>query len=70
MKPMREVVTDRIGRHVLASHLLEVSEEEIDAAKINYQETGNCDHSIVFDEPCWMYDIRSCYICGEGLGTV
>lgn len=70
MKPMREVVTERIGRAVVASYLLEVSEEEIDVAKTSYQKTGNCDHSIVSDEPGWMYDIRSCYICGEGLGTV
>ena len=64
-----EKVTDRIGNHILASTVTVATEEQIKEAK-DLHENGNCPHTIVEDEVGWLYDTRSCAICGKGLGTV
>jgi hypothetical protein len=33
-------------------------------------QAGKCNHSIFQDEPGYMYDHRSCAICGEGIGEI
>lgn len=32
--------------------------------------SGKCPHTIIKDEAAYMYDIRSCAVCGQGLGVV
>lgn len=70
MKPFREIVTQRIGEVIVASNIGQVTEAEIEAARDLFKSTGQCDHSIVWDQHNWLYDIRTCYICEKGLGTV
>lgn len=55
---------------VIASKIREATDEEVEAAKVLYNEKKICDHSYVVDETTWMYDFRTCAICGIGLGTV
>ncbi len=64
-----ETVTDRIGEHVLASTVREANDEDIELAK-HLHSLGKCPHNVVLDEEGWLYDFRSCYTCGKGLGTV
>lgn len=64
-----ERVTERIGKRVLASVVTPATPEQIAEAKRLHSE-GKCPHTIIVDEAGWMYDFRSCAICGEGLGTV
>ena len=68
-EPFFEEVTDRIGEVVLASKVRDATEEDIKKEMENHK-NGNCQHTIVKDELGWMYDFRSCAICGKGLGTV
>ena len=64
-----EEVTERIGKHVLASKIRSVTTEDFENV-IELHKNGKCPHTIVKDTPGWMYDFRSCFICGKGLGTV
>ena len=64
-----EEVTERIGNHVLASKLHNPSFKEIREAKRLHLK-GECPHTIVRDTQAYMYDFRTCAICGKGLGTV
>lgn len=57
-------------RLVLASTIRKPLEGELDSLIKIYEETGVCEHKAVFDEDCWIYDIRCCYVCGSGCGTV
>ena len=73
MKPLFELavetVTDRIGRHVLASTVRPATQQDVDAAQALHAQ-GKCPHNVVEDERGWLYDVRICAICGQGLGTV
>lgn len=64
-----ESVTEKIAGHILASTLHKATQEDIDASVKKYL-AGQCDHSCVIDDPSWLYDVRSCFVCGAGLGTV
>lgn len=64
-----EQATEKIGDFIIASEVREATEVEISQAKAAYAK-GLCSHNIVVDEDCWPYYVRSCAICGEGLGTV
>ena len=64
-----ETVTERVGQHVLASTIRPATQEDIDACR-KLHEAGACPHNIVQDEAGWLYDYRSCGVCGAGLGTV
>jgi len=68
--PFKEIVTERIGNNILASRIEEVTEEEIKSSKKLFETQNICAHSIVVDYRSWLYDFRSCHICGKGLGTV
>ena len=68
-EPFVEIVTERIGNHVLASNIRDATEEDILRDK-QLHEQGKCPHNVVVDTLSWMYDFRSCYTCGKGLGTV
>lgn len=63
-----ETVTERIGRHVLASTIRPATQEDVDKARAAHAE-GKCTH-ICKDDHGWLYDTRCCIICGAGLGTV
>jgi hypothetical protein len=64
-----EDVTERIGIHVLASTVRGATKEDIKRS-LRLHKKGVCDHKVVEDSYGWMYDFRSCAICGKGLGTV
>lgn len=64
--PHVEEVLERINEHIIQSRCRPATEAEIAEAR----NKPVCDHTIVVDEPGWMYDYRSCYICGHGLGAV
>lgn len=66
----REVVKETFCNTVISSDLKEVTVEEVVEAKETFQRSGYCDHSLVEDVPGWLYDIRSCAICGKGLGAI
>lgn len=51
-------VNDGVG-----TKLIEVSEEEVKAAKEKYAKTGECDCIYIYDEPGPIYDLRYCGIC-------
>lgn len=67
---MREVVTHRHGDTILASRLEDITECELEKAQKDFESSRECDHSLVKDEPGWLYDFRSCAICGKGLGAI
>jgi hypothetical protein len=64
INPMREV------KHSCGSTLEPVSPEELTEAKRQWTHFRKCDHDIIVDEDCWPYYIRSCAICGKGLGAI
>jgi hypothetical protein len=64
-----EIPTEVIYGHIVSSTLRPATLKDIEEAKEKYK-TGHCDHRIIVDEPRWMYDFRSCYICGKGLGCI
>lgn len=64
-----ETVTERIGNHILASTIRPATEEDVRIAREEHAR-GECKHNVVEDESGQLYDTRSCYICGKGLGTV
>lgn len=68
-EPFFEEVTERIGNCVLASKIRDATKEEI-ARAAEQHAAGKCPHNIVVDEYAYMYDFRSCFTCGKGLGTV
>jgi hypothetical protein len=49
---------------------IEVSEEEVKAAKEEYAKTGECNCIYIYDEPGYMYDLRYCGICGKIVGFI
>lgn len=64
-----EEVTEKCGHIVIASNVRPATYDEIkDAERLHAQ--GNCPHTIVKDTPSWMYDLRECVTCGQGLGLI
>lgn len=68
-EPFVEEVTERIGKHILSGRIRAATSDDISKCQKLHQ-LGKCDHSIVYDIPGWLYDFRSCYVCGQGLGTI
>jgi hypothetical protein len=64
-----EIVEERMGGIITKSINRQATKEEIIQAFIDYSR-GKCKHSLIHDEKGWMYDIRSCLLCGEGLGVI
>ena len=64
-----EIVTEKIGDRIVCSYVREATKEEAEDAMRLY-ENGECDHRLVKDERGWMYDIRSCALCGKGVGLI
>jgi hypothetical protein len=75
-EPLREPYMPRksdIFREVkMKSHceLLNVTPEEVTEAKKNWHHHRICDHTLVEDEDCYPYSLRSCAVCGKSLGLV
>jgi hypothetical protein len=67
---MKEVVTERFAGQIIASTLEDVHDAEIEQERQRVTNGGSCTHSIVKDEPGYLYDIRTCVICGQGLGAI
>jgi hypothetical protein len=64
-----ETVKERFCGHIIRSDVRPATKEEIaEATKLHNQ--GKCPHTIVQDEPGWLYDFRNCAICGCSLGIV
>ena len=65
-----ETVTERgPGNTVFASTIRPATIQDVHAAEEQHR-LGKCAHSVVHDEHGWMYDFRSCAICGAALGAV
>lgn len=70
MKWIKEVID--IGRsdgQVIASHIEDMSESEIENS-IRLHKAGRCGHMPIRDEEGFMYDIRTCALCGAHLGFI
>lgn len=65
-----EEVRERFCGHIISSTVREATNKEIKTAKTNFEKTGKCLHNLIIDEPAWLYDYRSCAICGAGLGAI
>lgn len=68
-KVFTETVTERIGDSIVASTVQPSTLEEIKEA-MRLHKKGQCKHNIVIDESFYLYDIRTCAICGRGLGAI
>ena len=66
----REYASAKYPWAVISSKIRELQPGELETATKLYEETKICDHSIVYDTPTWMFDFRTCGVCGRGLGTV
>jgi len=44
--------------------------DEYERAKLIFVATDRCEHPIFIDEPGFIYDIRSCHICGSIIGFI
>ncbi len=62
-----EQVIEKIGDKVIASNIREATDNDI-AEAWRLHILGNCPHTIIKDEPGYMYDFRNCVTCGKGLG--
>ena len=69
-KPFIEYDRQYFGEQVLMSKVRPATDAEVEMAKAHYKATKKCDHSVVVDEPGWLYDCRSCFVCGQGLGLI
>lgn len=54
---------------IVGSTVQLATEEEIEYARLQYS-LGKCPHDIVYDEPGWLYDSRTCGVCGISLGFI
>lgn len=68
--PHLEYNVERFGGQVLSSSVRPATAEEIEAARSEYQTTGQCDHRIIVDTSAWLYDVRTCYTCKSGIGLI
>jgi hypothetical protein len=64
-----EEVKLREGRTILISKVRPATKKEIAKERKNFAQ-GKCQHTIVEDVPGWLYDFRSCSICGKELGLI
>jgi hypothetical protein len=64
-----EDVQERLGPHVLRSTCRPATVAEVEECVRRHME-GDCPHTIVQDERGWLYDSRSCAVCGRSLGFV
>ena len=65
-----EVIKERHGIFITVSEIREPTKQEVRELK-----TRKCNHNkqptqLITDEYGFMYDLRSCVICGQYLGTV
>lgn len=67
--PFLEIPTEKCGNKILASTCRKPTELELEEKRKLF-EKGECDHSIIYDTPGYMYDIRACYFCDTGLGLI
>lgn len=68
-EPFFEEVTERIGNVVIASKIRDATPKDIEKAA-ELHKKGKCPHNVVVDTLMYMYDARTCYTCGKGLGVV
>lgn len=64
-----EIVKQRFGGAVVSSEVRLATFPEFIKAYSLYKR-GQCDHSIIKDERSFMYDYRSCRLCGKELGAI
>lgn len=68
-----EIVTQQIEGLVLESEVRLATEEEILEAKEKFK-NGNCSCNttkrLIVDQKAFIYDYRTCALCGKGLGIV
>lgn len=66
----REIVTERVGPHILDSRIEDCTQADVDAAIRRFKDTGHCGHEYVWDEPGYLYNFRECAVCGKGMGAI
>ena len=54
---------------VVSSKVTPATKAQIKKAQEEFK-AGKCKHQIIYDEAGWLYDVRSCGICGVGLGLI
>lgn len=57
-------------KNEVCSVLEPVTAEQLAYSRLVYILYGACDHNLIVDEDCWPYSLRSCAVCGHGLGCV
>lgn len=68
-KLYREIVTEQMGEHILASTFREATKAEINETQQSFQK-GICNHGVFYDKSEWMYDIRKCGACHKTIGFI
>jgi len=68
-KPYVEIVKEKFASVIIGSDIRPATKDDIKKANKLHKQ-GKCPHNIIIDEHSWLYDYRSCFTCGEGLGTV
>ena len=68
-EPFFEEVKEAVCGVVIQSTVRDATPEDIERAK-QLHEHGQCPHNVVVDELGYLYDSRSCFTCGKGLGLV
>jgi hypothetical protein len=64
-----ETVTHTFCGHIVGSTIRSATEDDIQIAQALHA-VGKCTHRVVKDTPGWLYDFRSCFVCGKGLGAI
>jgi hypothetical protein len=64
-----EIVKEKFCGHIINSEVRKATKEEVDNAKSQYL-AGKCEHILVQDSNSYLYDARSCDLCGKGLGAI
>lgn len=68
-KPYVENVTESFGGQIISSDVTPATEKDVREAQTLHGQ-GNCPHNIVTDEAGYMYDTRTCFVCGKFLGLI
>jgi hypothetical protein len=64
-----EIIQEEISGHITRSEVRKATTEEIEEAKSSYL-AGKCKHKLVQDTTSHLFDVRSCALCGAGLGAI
>lgn len=66
-KPYIEIVKEIVNNRIIASEIREPTLQDFEYDKMLHK-IGICPHNIVVADKGWMWDVISCYTCGQGRG--